>query len=145
MQVGHLRQWERHLSRMAHGALAVSCAGLMGGRRASVLQSTVLGLLFGVALDVGSGFRQRGDGVQGEAGWTLVSRRVRDLGVTAPTLEAGPQVLAGGPAGVRGRAVVDVQQRRAAVHVRGEALQHRGTSLLDWGVVWWRRDWRMAL
>lgn len=122
----------------------------MGGRGASVLQSAVrgahmLGLLFGVALYVGPGLGQGGDGVQGKAGRALVGRGVGDLGVTAAALEAGPQVLAGRPAGVRGRPVVDVQQGRAAVHVRGEALQHRGASLLDRGVVRWRRDRRVAL
>lgn len=102
-------------------------------------------LLFWVALNVGPGLRQSGDRVQGEAGRALVSGGVGNLGVTATALEAGPQVLAGWPAGVRGRAVVDIQQGRAAVHVWGEALQHRGAPLLDWGVVWRRRDWRMAL
>lgn len=105
----------------------------------------MLGLLFWVALDVGPGLRQGGDGVQGEAGRALVSRGVGHLRVTAAALEAGPQVLGGGPAGVRGRSVVDVQQGGAAVHVWGEALQHRGASLLDWGVVRRRRDGRMAL
>lgn len=105
----------------------------------------MLGLMLWVALDVGSGFGQGGDRVQREAWRALVSRGVCDLRVTAAALEAGPQVLAGWPAGVGGRAVVDVQQGRAAVHVRGEALQHGGTSLLDRGVVGRRRDWRTAL
>lgn len=105
----------------------------------------MLGLLFCVALNVGPRLRQGGDGVQGEAGRALVSRGVGNLRVTATALEAGPQVLARWPAGVRGRSVVDVQQWGAAVHVWGEALQHRGASLLDWGVVWRRRDRRMAL
>lgn len=115
-----------------------------------MLQSTVrraymLRLLFGVALNVGSRLWQGGDGVQGEAGRALVSRGVRDFGITATALEAGPQVLAGRPAGVGSWAVVDVQHGRAAVHIRGEALQNWGTSLLDRGVVGRRRDWRMAL
>ncbi len=117
MQVGHLRQWEWHLSWVAHGALpkapVSSCTTLMGRRGASVLQSTMrrthmLGLLFWVALNVGPGLRQGGDRVQGEARRALVSRGVGNLGVAATTLEAGPQVLAGWPAGVRGRAVIDV-------------------------------------
>lgn len=70
----------------------------------------MLGLLFWVALNVGPWLRQGGDGVQGEARWALVSRGVGYLRVTATALEAGPQVLAGWPAGVRGRAVIDVQQ-----------------------------------
>lgn len=118
MQVCHLRQWEWHLSGVAHGALPVapvSCTTLMWRRGASVLQSTVrrahmLGLLFCVALNVGPGLRQGGDRVQGEAGRALVSRGVGNLGVTATALEAGPQVLAGWPAGVRGRSVIDVKQ-----------------------------------
>lgn len=105
----------------------------------------MLGLLFYVALNVGPRLGQGGDGVQGEARGALVSGGVGDLGVTAAALEAGPQVLAGWAAGVRGRPVVDVQQRGAAVHVRGEALQHRGASLLDRGVVWRRRHRGMAL
>lgn len=105
----------------------------------------MLWLLFRVALNVGSRFWQGGNGVQGEAGRALVSRGVRDFGITATALEAGSQVLAGGPAGVGSRAVVDIQHGRAAVHVWGEALQNRGTSLLDRGVVGRRRDWRMAL
>lgn len=155
MKVGHLGQWERHLSGVAHGALAEapvasSRAALVGRRRAAVLQSTVrrthvLGLLFRVALHIRPGLRQGGDRVQREAGRALVSRGVGDLGVAAAALEAGPQVLAGRPAGVRGRAVVDVQQGRAAVHVRGEALQHWGASLWDRRVVRRRRDRRVAL
>lgn len=105
----------------------------------------MLGLLFCVALNVGPGLRQGGDRVQGEAGRALVSGGIGNLGVAATALEAGSQVLAGWPAGVRGRAVVDVQQGRAAVHVWGEALQHWGASLLDWGVVWRRWDWGMPL
>lgn len=155
MQVGHLRQGEWHLPRVAQGALAEaplsSGAGLMGRRGASVLQSGerrahVLGLLLlWVALDVRPGLRQSGDGVQGKAGWAVVGGRVGHLRVAAASLEAGPQVLAGRPAGVRGGSVVDIQQGRAAVHVGGEALQHRGASLLDRGVVGRRRGRRVAL
>lgn len=111
----------------------------------SMRRAYVLGLLFCVAVDVGPRLRQGGDRVQGEAWRALVRRRVGHLGVTAATLEAGPQVLGGRPAGVRRRSVIDVQQGRAAVHVWREALQHRGASLLDWGVVRRRRDWRVAL
>lgn len=145
MQVGHLGQWEGHLSGMPHGAVSVSSATLMRRWGAPELQSAVLGLLFRVAVNVRAGLRQGGDRVQREAGRALVSGGIRDLGVTASALKAGPQVLAGRPAGVRGGAVVDVQQRRAAMHVRGEALQHWGTSLLNWGVMGGGWDWRVAL
>lgn len=67
-------------------------------------------LLFCVAVNVGPRLRQGGDRVQGEAGWALVSGGISNLGVTATALEAGPQVLAGWPAGVRGRTAIDVQQ-----------------------------------
>lgn len=70
----------------------------------------MLGLLFWVSLNVGPGLRQSGDRVQGEAWRALVSRGVGNLGVAAAALEAGPQVLAGWSAGVRGRSVIDVQQ-----------------------------------
>lgn len=102
-------------------------------------------LLLGVAVDVGPRLGKGGHGVQGEAGRALVGRRVRHLRVAAATLEAGPQVLAGGPAGVGGGPIGDVQQGRAAVHVRGEALQHGGASLWDGGVVGGRRHRRVAL
>lgn len=149
MQVGHLRKWERHLSRMTNGAFSVS-SSLMGGRGSSVLQSAVrradvLGLGLRIALNVGPGFGQGGDGVQGEAGRALVRRRVGNLGVAPPTLETGPQVLAGRSAGVGSRAVLDVEEGRAAVHVRGEALQHRRTSLLDRRVMRKGRHGRVAL
>lgn len=93
----------------------VSSATLMRRGRPPVLQSTMirahmLRLLFYIALNVGPWFRQGGDRVQGEAGRALVSRGVCNLGVTAAALEAGPQVLGGRPAGVRGRSVINVQQ-----------------------------------
>lgn len=118
MKVSHLRQWEWHLSGVAHGALpkapVSSPTTLMGRRGTPVLQSTVrrahvLGLLFWVALNIRPRLRQGGDRVQREAGRALVSRGVSNLRVTSPALETGPQVLAGRPAGVRGRSVVDVQ------------------------------------
>lgn len=105
----------------------------------------MLGLLFGVAVVVGPRLGKGGDGVQGEAGGAVVSGGVGHLGVAAAALEAGPQVLDGRAAGVRGRPVVDVQQGGAAVDVRGEALQHRGASLLDGGVLRRGRDRRVAL
>lgn len=151
VQVGHLWQWERHLSWMAHRVLTFSSrTTLMWRGGASVLQSTaggayMVGLLFWIALDVGSGLRQGRDRVQGEPGRALVGRRVCNLWVTASTLEAGPQVLAGWPAGVWGWPIVNLQHWWTAVHVRGEALQHWGTSLLDWGVVRWRGHWRVSL
>lgn len=146
MQVGHLGQREGHLPGVTQGAVAVSDPALVGGGGTSQLQPAVLGLLLlGVALHVGPRLGQRGDGVQGEARRALVGGRVGHLGVAAPALEAGPQVLAGRPAGVGGGAVVDVQQRRAAVHVRGEALQHRRASLRDGGVVGRGRDRGVAL
>lgn len=101
--------------------------------------------LLGVAVHVGPGLGQRGDGVQGEARRALIGGGVSHLRVAAPALEAGPQVLAGRPAGVGGGAVVDVQQWRAAVHVRREALQHRGASLRDRRVVGRGRDRGVAL
>lgn len=55
-------------------------------------------------------------------------------------------MVAGWPAGVGGRPIVDVQQGRAAVHVRGEMLrlEHRGAALGNGGVVL-RRDGGVAL
>ena len=119
MKVGHLRKRERHLSGMAHGALpeapVSSCTSLMGGRGTPVLQSTMrrahmLGLLFLVALHVRPGLGQGGDRVQREAGWALVSRGIGNLRVASAALEAGPQMLAGRPTGVRGWSIVDIQQ-----------------------------------
>lgn len=129
---------------MTNGAFAVP-SSLVGGRGSSVLQSAVLGLRFGIALDVGSRFGQGGDGVQGEARRALVRRRVGHLRVAPPTLETGSQVLGGRAGGVGGRPVVHVEERRAAVHVRGEALQHRRAALLDRGVVRRKRRGRVAL
>lgn len=103
------------------------------------------GLGFGIALYVGSGFRQGRDGVQGEARRALVRRRVGHLGVAPTALETGPQVLTGRSAGVGRRAVLHIKKGRAAMHVRGEALQHRRASLLDRGVVWKGRHGRVAL
>lgn len=151
-QVGHLGQRERHLPGVSHGALpeapVAPGAALVVGRGASVQRAPVGGapaLLFGVAVDVGPRLRQGGHGVQGEAGGALVGGGVGHLGVAAAALEAGPQVLAGRAAGVRGRPVADVQQGGAAVSVRGEALRHRGASLWDGGVVRGRRDGGVAL
>lgn len=149
MQVGHLRKWERHLSGMTNGAFSIS-SSLMGRGGSSVLQSTVrranvLGLRFGIPLYVGSRFRQGGDGVQGEARRALVRRRVGHLRVAPTALETGSQVLAGRSGGVGGRAVVHIKERRAAMHVWGEALQHRRPPLLDGGVMRRRRHGRVAL
>lgn len=149
MQMRYLRKWERHLSGVTKGAFSIS-SSLMGRWGSSVLQSTVrranvLGLRFGIALYVGSRFRQGGDGVQGEARRALVGRGVGNLRVAPATLETGSQVLAGGSGGVGGRAVVHVKKRRAAMHVRGEALQHRRPPLLDRGVMRRRRHGGVAL
>lgn len=148
MQVGHLGQREGQLPGVTQGAVPVSDAALVVGGGTSQLQPNVLLLLLlllGVAVHVGPRLGQRGHGVQGEARRALIGGRVGHLGVAAAALEAGPQVLAGRPAGVGGGAVVDVQQRRAAVHVRREALQHRRASLRDGGVVRRGRDRGVAL
>lgn len=71
--------------------------------------SDMLGLLLGVALDVGPWLGKGGDRVKGETGWALISRRISHFRVTATTLEAGSKVLAGGPVRVRSRSIVDVQ------------------------------------
>lgn len=145
VQVGHLGQREGHLPGVTQRTVPVSHAALVGGGGTSQLQPGVLLLLLGVAVGVGPRLGQRGDGVQGEARRAVVGGRVGHLGVAAPALEAGPQVLAGRPAGVGGGAVVDVQQRRAAVHVGGETLQHRRASLRDGRVVGRGRDRGVAL
>lgn len=146
MQVGHLRKWERHLSGVTNGAFSIS-SSLVGRRGSSVLQSAVrrANVRFRVALCVGSRFGQGGDRVQGEAWRALVGRGVGDLRVAPTTLETGSQVLAGRPGGVGGRPVVHVEERRAAMHVWGEALQHRRPPLLDRGVMRRRRHGRVAL